>query len=275
MYDFYLGSKQEIFENEKDTLVSIKRMMPRWCNGIPDSEFLAIYDDLMNSNVVNPDSKGVMIETGSGASTIMLVYFAYKYNKQVYTWDTNQNKLAYLRSIILDTLEKTFQQSMHNVWKFVPFYSTSPDLGISILKETNQQIDFAFFDSEHTSEVLMAEVELVAQNCNNHAILALDDANYRYKYKNTAYINIFRKKLGLPVIENPEDNVTDTFVQLVETYLQETYPKSVQLEDSYKANFKDDIFWDYFSNDRNIMANLGMEKLENLSHRYDSFKIIK
>lgn len=49
MYDFILGDKATILKNaeeEKKFLLSVKRMLPRWCNSIPDSEFLAIYDIL-------------------------------------------------------------------------------------------------------------------------------------------------------------------------------------------------------------------------------------
>ncbi|MCM1038205.1 MAG: hypothetical protein NC434_02700 [Ruminococcus sp.] len=51
MYDFILGDKETIIKNteeEKKFLLSVKRMLPRWCNSIPDSEFLAIYDVLFN-----------------------------------------------------------------------------------------------------------------------------------------------------------------------------------------------------------------------------------
>ena len=42
MYDFYFGSKEQIKEREDKFLLSIKRMMPRWVNSLPDSEFLAL-----------------------------------------------------------------------------------------------------------------------------------------------------------------------------------------------------------------------------------------
>ena len=44
MYDFYFGTRGEIDSDPKKFLLTIKRMLPRWCNSIPDSEYLALYD---------------------------------------------------------------------------------------------------------------------------------------------------------------------------------------------------------------------------------------
>ena len=43
MYDFCLGDKDEIMADEEGYLLSVKRMLPRWLNSIPDSEFIAIH----------------------------------------------------------------------------------------------------------------------------------------------------------------------------------------------------------------------------------------
>ena len=53
MFDFHFGNKQEILENNEDFLIFVKRMMPRWINGIPDSECLALYRVLKESNLKN------------------------------------------------------------------------------------------------------------------------------------------------------------------------------------------------------------------------------
>jgi hypothetical protein len=103
----------------------------------------------------------------------------------------------------------------------------------------------------------------------------LDDANYNYKYRNIAYINVFRKKMGLAAVACPPDNITDNFYVLAERSIKQAYPKSSKIADTYKSDYKSDIFWEYFSNDRTIMNNLDMEKMKELEHRYDSFKVIK
>jgi len=275
MYDFYFGERDAVLEDEVGYLISVKRMMPRWCNSIPDSELVAIHNDLERSNVADSSSQGVLVETGCGASTLVLAYGAFKYDKRLYTWDTNQNKLAYVRGILTDTLGRLFGRSVQDVWTYVPYRSDSQDLGIAVLGEFEHTVDFAFFDSEHTSEVLLSEVRGTLDFANDGAIFAIDDANYDFKYKNTAYINVFRKKLGLPPIENPSNNKTAKFFELVEQCLKETYPSSVKLEDSYKRDFKDDLFWSYYSSDRKIMDSLSMERLSELEHRYDSFRVVQ
>lgn len=73
MYDFMLGTKEEIQSHEKDFLVAVKRMLPRWLNSIPDSEFISICDlaDSQGEKYSN-NEKMVFVETGVGASTLAL-----------------------------------------------------------------------------------------------------------------------------------------------------------------------------------------------------------
>ena len=42
MYDFSLGTKEQILTNEIEFLIAVKRMLPRYLNSIPDNEFKAI-----------------------------------------------------------------------------------------------------------------------------------------------------------------------------------------------------------------------------------------
>lgn len=273
MYDFYFGEPQQVLENDKDFLLTVKRMMPRWCNSIPDSEFMAIYNDLASSQIANPASNGVIIETGCGASTIVLAHFAFKFGKQLYTWEINQNKLSYIKSIIVDTIEKLFRRSVYEHWIPVPYVSTSPDLGLPILRELGKRVDFGFFDSEHTHAVLGPELDFALGLVNDGAVIALDDANYNFKFKNTAYINVMRKKLGLGPIASDASNLGESFCDMAHARIRQKFPASVKIDDTYKQDYKNDLFWQYFANDRNIMNNLEMEKLSQLEHRYDSFRI--
>lgn len=270
MFDFYFGSKEEIEENESDYILFIKRMMPRWCNSIPDSECLAILDLL---NTLPKKERPVLVETGTGASTIALLYYAVKNNGVLYTWDTNQNKIAYIRNLCNDTILNHFRKNIFNHWKYIGYQSTSEYLGIPILQELNEKVDFCFFDSEHTSKNLLGEVSAVNPVLNNGAIVAIDDANYNYVDTNYAYINIFRKKLGLPTIESPPENVGNHFYEEVYEYLEQHWTEVKYLNDTYKENYQDDIFWSYYSSDRKAIASVGMEKTDELVHRFDSWMV--
>ena len=52
-------------------------MMPKWMNSIPDSEFLALGDI---ANKIK-SKKSVFVETGCGASTLILLFYAMKNNE--------------------------------------------------------------------------------------------------------------------------------------------------------------------------------------------------
>ena len=97
MYDFYFGTKEQIEADPKFFLLTIKRMLPRWLNGIPDSEFLAIYDMLEGIENKYPELIGrghVLAETGSGASTIAMLYFALRWDTELFTWDISSKQIG-------------------------------------------------------------------------------------------------------------------------------------------------------------------------------------
>jgi len=273
MYDFYFGTREEIEEDPKKYLLTIKRMLPRWCNSIPDSEYLALYDAISDFKL---GKKPILMETGSGASTIVLAYFALKNGGQLFTWDINGSKLFFLRSVLNDTLMRHFDNTnLHEHWQHIAFSSISEFAGINVLKELNKKISVCFFDSEHTLEVLMKEVMSASQILEDPALLAIDDGNYSYSGWNTSYINMIRKKLDLPPIGEKPENLSRSFWIEVDEYLKKKFRKVEYLKDTYKNNYQSDIFWSYYKSDRDAMSGLSMEKNDNLEHRFDSWKIWK
>lgn len=273
MYDFYFGTNEEIDRDPKRYLLAIKRMLPRWCNSIPDSEYMALYDAIYDLSL--PEHP-VFVETGSGASTIVLCYFAVKTGGELYTWDINGNKLSYMRSILNDTLMRRFiTNNLNNHWKYIAFSSISQFAGINILKELGKKVSTCFLDSEHTLEILMSEVESVSEVLSDVALVAIDDGNYKYKYNNTAYINMIRKKHNLPPITDTAENIGKHFWEEVGDYLKRNFRKVECLDDNYKKTYQSDIFWAYYKTDREVMAGLCMEKTDDLEHRFDAWKIYR
>lgn len=271
MYDFYFGTKEEIEADQVKYLLFIKRMLPRWCNSIPDSEYLAIHNSL---GLLNLDGrKPVLVETGCGASTIVLLNFAMRHDGVLYSWDLSGLKGAFLRAVCTDTLAAHYGKSVLEHWKFVPYNSLSEHLGLKILGEFGVSVDFAFFDSEHTREVLLGELGRVVEFLSDGAIVTVDDANYNYVHTNIAYINMQRKKLGLSRVENPPDNSCEPFFREAENFLRSTFSSVTYLKDSYKEDYKADLFWSYYSSDREALGKEGMEKLGALEHRYDSWRV--
>lgn len=271
MYDFYFGTREEIDNDPKKYLITIKRMLPRWCNSIPDSEFLAIYDAAFQLEL---PTRPVFVETGSGASTLVLCYFALKTGGELFTWDINGSKLFYLRSVFNDTLMRHFsEKNLNDHWKGIAFDSNSEFAGIDIIKELGKKVSLCFLDSEHVLKVLIKEVKSLCPILADTAIVAIDDGNYSYVKYNTAYINMIRKKHGLSPIKEPPGNIGGHFWQEVYSYLKDNFKNVEYLEDSYKKNYQKDIFWAYYRSDRETMASLAMEKTEDLEHRFDAWKV--
>ena len=267
MYDFILGDRNSMkgAEDEKTFLLSVKRMMPRWCNSIPDSEFLAIYDVLNDHELISP----FFVETGSGASTLVFFWFAMKRNGMLYTWDTNGSKLHFIRTVIQDAILRVFPE--HSIWQhWCP---------ISMMGEikhiAEQGIAACFLDSDHTIENLIAEVKQVFSLMKDGSLVIIDDSNYTSKYVNMAFVNMVRRKMGLDPVDEPADNVSDkNFGESVEDFLMSNAQKIEHIDDTYKKYYKDDLFWSYYGTDRSKMAEMGMEKVENLAHRFDAWRIL-
>jgi len=269
MYDFYFGTNKEISLDTEKYLLSIKRMMPKWMNSIPDSEFIAL------GRIANQikSKNAVLVETGCGASTLMLIFHAMKNNGLLYTWEINQEKTSLIRSICNETIARYFNRNVNDHWISINYMSTSKYGGLSVLKELNKKIDIFFHDSEHVLDVIFQELDMIKDIMKKNSFICIDDANYSFKYLNTAYLNMVRKKLNLKPISNPKDNKSDLFYNEVKNYLIKNFKKVDKIKDFYKKNYKKDIYFNYFSNEFNLKANLKMENQKELSHRFDCWKI--
>jgi len=271
MYDFHFGDKEQIKKNPEDFLIFCKRMLPRWINGIPDSECIAIYRTLSSIKTPNP----IILETGCGASTLAFFLYAALNNGKVFSWDTNGSKGSFLRSVISEAICRPLEVDLYKYWTFIGFDSTSEHVGIPVIKELGHKADFCYFDSWHTLDHLMNEMKCFEKVTNDGFIVALDDAYYAKRTNNYSYLNMIRKKLGLSSVQEPKTNVCDPFYIEMENYLKDNYVNIKKIKDSYKDEFKDDMFFSYFSGDRAAMGTVGMEEESSLEHRYDCWRIIK
>jgi len=270
MYDFYFGPVESIRSDEKKFLLSIKRMLPRWVNSIPDSEYLAIAD-LLQEHVAKPNP--VLVETGVGASTIVLLHHVLKHGGMLYSWDLSGPKGAYLRGVCQDTLLNQHRVNLFDHWSFVAYDSLSPHLGLAVLKELGKNVDLCFLDSEHTLDTVLGELKALEPSFRDSSIIAIDDANYTFRHTNYAYINMQRKKLGLPSLNSPQENQCAPFHQEVELFLRERWRSVNHLPDAFKLACREDLFFSYFQSERRVMDRAGMEKLMDLEHRFDAWKV--
>ena len=86
---------------------------------------------------------------------------------------------------------------------------------------------------------------------------------------------MLRKKIGLNIVDEPDDNICRPFYVEVEDYLKKKYSTVDKIDDSYKKDYKDDIFFQYYDSDRAFINALGMEEKEKLVHRFDAWQVIK
>lgn len=213
MYNFNLSKKNITDINEEiNLLLSIKSLLPRYLNSIPDSEFICICK-LLNKRGEEVSKKlggPTFIETGCGASTIAFAYFAMKYHGKSYTWDSNTLKISEIRRVINESLALGLKFDLNNFWFPVQHLSNSRTVGINILSELNQKIDLYMHDSEHTHQTLISELELVIKNSNKTFYCLIDDAHYRFKNYDYAYSNLMRSKLNLKEIDPKNSEIGET-----------------------------------------------------------------
>ena len=271
MYDFYFGSKSQIVSNKKNYLIFLKHLLPRWLNSIPDSEYLAIWDSLNKIRKKNP----VIIETGIGSSTLAMLFYVILNNGKLISWDVNQNKGSELKLIILETLCKHLSVNLFDYWVFIPFNSLDRNVGIPVLNELKLKPSYGFFGSYHTSRHLIDEINLYCDQADKNFFVAIDDSYYTKKEYNYAYMNMIRKKLSLSEVIEPSSNKGETFYVSVEKLLSKKYKKLKKLKDTFKNNYKEDIFYKYYDSDRKVMHKLKMEDLNNKKHRFDVWQVKK
>jgi hypothetical protein len=274
MYDFYFTNKKNIKKDPEKFLIFVKRLLPRWVNGIPDTECLAIFKLLEKLNKKNK-KRLVLLETGCGASTIAMYLHCAIYGGKMFSWDTNASKGSFLRSVILESIDKVLESSVNKIWTFIPYDSTDQNVGLEVLKELKIKADFCFFDSLHTLNHLIKEVKCFEKVSSKKFILALDDAYYRKKNKNYSYLNMIRKKINLKEVTEPKKNICLPFYLELKKYLKQKYLKVILEDNYYKKNYKNDIFFDYYSSDRIFLNKMGMEEKNKLKNRFEALYVEK
>jgi hypothetical protein len=276
MYDFYLGTKEDIKNDEIKYLISVKRMMPRWVNSLPDTEFIALAKLLDKKGAEKGnDEQPVFVETGAGASSLAFAFYALKYNGIAFSWDLNSEKGSIIRTVCTETMGNYFGKHIDNHWKLIAFNSLSPYLGLPILNEMVDHVDLFFHDSEHIWTTIKQEIETIIPLLLDGSIVALDDANLTFMHTNLGYINIFRKKLGLKQAQWPDDNNCEPFYSETKTLLEKYFNIVESLNDVYKEGYKNDPYYEYYNAEFSFNKDAGAVRSEELDHRFDSWQIAK
>ena len=272
MYDFVYGDRKKILSNSKDYLLFVKRLLPRWANGIPDTECLALFELLETLRKKNK-KKLNLVETGSGASSLAMFLHCAINGGKMFSWDTNPSKGSFLRKVASESIGKSLGVDVNKIWTFIPYNSTDKNIGISVLKELKTKANFCFFDSLHTLDHILNELSMFLKIADKRFILAFDDAYYNKKSVNYSYVNMLRKKLKLKTIQEPKSNFSNKYFYEIENYLKQKKIKFKKIKTSYKKTYKKDIFFKYFMQDRKFMNKMGMEEKNQLKNRLEVFLI--
>ena len=255
MYDYNCDISVNPKKNPEEFLIFVKRLLPRWVNGIPDSECIAIFR-MLKLLKQKKNKKLVLLETGCGASTLAMFLHCALHGGTMYSWDINGSKGSFVKSVISESIGRVLGVDVNKIWNFIACNSLDLHAGIRVIKELNKKADFGFFDSWHTLDHVMLELKAFEAVSSSKFIVAFDDANYAKKHTNDGYINMLRYKLNLKKIKKPKHNVCKPISVEVKNYLNTKYKKVMSIDDSYKANCKNDVFFDYFL-DRKFALNMG------------------
>jgi len=181
--------------------------------------------------------------------------------------------LALFRSVCTETMCNYFGKHIDAHWKLIAFNSISPDLGLPILKEVVDQVDVFFHDSEHVWNTIREELECIMPLLIDGSVVALDDANLNVLHTNYGYINMLRKKLGLPAVSGSEDNICEPFYVETERLLRKHFKSVEGLPDVYKKEYMEDPYYTYYGAECEVNKEIGALRPEELEHRFQSWQV--
>lgn len=269
-YDFYLGTRAEIRADIPRYLLAVKRMLPRWANSLPDSEF-----QMMQALIENrlKTKRPVFVETGIGATTLLFLHYAMERNGRLISWDMNGSKASFLRTVACETLEQLHQKPVMNHWTFVQSATLSPHTGMAIVEELTDRVSFSHHDSDHTWETISGEISALLPLVENGGIICVDDANQIYQHTYEPIINMQRRKLGLKPIAPLAGNTGKPHNERIEGMLQETFAATVDVATGFAEKLADDLYYRWYAADRASMGKVGMERMNALQQRFVAYQV--
>ena len=270
MYDFYLGAPEEVEADPTRYLLGIKRMLPRWANSLPDSEFVTLIE-FMERFV--PKEGPVFVETGVGATTILFAHYAMARGGRVISWDTNGSKASFIRSVCADTLDQIHGKATAAHWTFVSSMSTADHTGMGIIGELTDRIDLTHHDSDHTWRTVGDEVQATLPYLSDGAIVCVDDANQVFEHTYEPIVNMTRRKLGLPPIGPVEGNTGAPLITRVPELLDGWFDDVEEIAESFREKLHDDLYYNWYALDRKSMSDVGMERFAHLADRFAAWRV--
>ena len=246
MFDYIYSSKKNILKNPEKFIIFVKRLLPKYTNSLPDSAAISLYREVKKLKGEN----NLIIETGVGASTIVLFVASYIYKKKLFSFDINADKITFIRQVINDAICRPLKTNIFEYWTYVPSNSLDKYTGIPALKEFRKKPQFAFLDSSHSLEHLKKEVIEFTKVSTKKFILGIDDGNIvNSRFFSFGYTNMLRNKMGLKEITNPKQNASPPFVFEIHKLLKKNFKHVKKLETFFQKNYQNDLWFNYFGAD--------------------------
>jgi len=246
MYNFIYGTKSNILKKPKNFLIFVKRLLPKYANSLPDSAAITLFDTVFKLG----KKKSSIIETGVGASTLSLFLASYIFNKKLYSFDYNPDKISLIKTVINESICAPLNIKISDYWTPVPSNSVDKYTGINCLSEFKENFNFGFFDSAHSLNFLLKEVSAFYKIANKNFIIGIDDGEkVNNKEFHFDYVNMIRTKINLKKIKNPKINECNYFYKEVENFLINHSHKVSKMKTFFEKNLEKDLYFNFFGND--------------------------
>lgn len=247
MYDYIFSSKKYIKKYPEEFLIFIKHLLPRYCNSIPDSMAITIFREVRKFK----NKKGIILETGIGASTMALFLACYLNKTSFISYEISRSKVTLFKKILRQSICKYLKINLNKIWKPVVINSLDNKKGIPALKKN---VIFSYIDSNHELNHLEKEILAIKKKIDKSSIFFFDDMNLQINKKNYNLLeNIkFKKTLKNFKIQKYKFDkkiLRDYFIP----FLKKNFSKIKEINSFYKKNYKEDLYYknygiDYFYN---------------------------
>ena len=268
MYDYVFGSKKYIKKYSEEFLIFVKHLLPRYCNSIPDSMAITIFREVRNIK----DKKAVILETGTGASTLALFLACYLNNTSFISYEINHEKVKLIKKILNQSMCKYLKINLNKIWKPVVQSSLNKTKGIPSLKKN---VIFSYVDSDHNLKHIEKEILSIKNKIKTKGIFLFDDMNLQIQEKNFNFLETIKykkilKNFKIQKFKSSKTTLRDHFIP----FLKKNFHKINEMKTFYKSNYKKDLYYknygiDYFYNQ---VSQILFEKKSSLKEKNNLIK---
>ena len=216
-------------------LLNVKKILPKKINNITDGTAIDIFENIVNYT----DAKKLMVETGTGSSTIVLFLASVYRKKKFYTFDPSEAKLSIVKNVINEAICENLNIKISDYWSPISSNSENIYTGLNMLADLNGKFDFAFLDSIHSYEHIIEEINSFIKLTSQSFIIGIDDTHLDYRKHNEAFINLIRIKNNFDPIKIKNNRMNLKLEFSVFNYLKKKLKKVNKIKSKNQISSKD------------------------------------